>query len=372
MTTAIAKLARSLLYEGFLLYPYRRTSFKNQKRWTLGGLYPRVWAEAQGGTEPWAMQTELLVRGGGASVLTVTTRFLHVLDHADEDARERTLEPWTGRIDALEAPVVTEFEFADTQAVTVRGRRTVACARVAESLFRITTRIENLTVIDTSLAYDDAVRAALVSTHTIFTVEKGELVSLLDPPADAAAAVAACANVGTWPVLVGTEGERTTMLSSPIILYDYPRIAPESPADFFDGTEIDELLTLRILTLTDAEKAEMRAGDPRGRALLEKMEAMGPEDLARLHGAVRSAPECDFRQGDRVRLAPNARADVFDVALAGMAATVVSVEHDFEGKTYLTVTIDDDPGKDLGLTGMPGHRFFFGVDEVVRLEPGQS
>ena len=55
------------------------------------------------------------------------------------------------------------------------------------------------------------------------------------------------------------------MLCSPIILYDYPKIAPESAGDFFDGTEMDEMLTLRVLTLTDAEKQEMRNGDPRAR-----------------------------------------------------------------------------------------------------------
>ncbi len=69
-----------------------------------------------------------------------------------------------------------------------------------------------------------------------------------------------------WPVLVGEPGETDTMLSAPIILYDYPQIAPESPGDLFDSTEIDEILTLRILTLTDEEKRAMAAVDDRAGA----------------------------------------------------------------------------------------------------------
>ncbi len=107
----------------------------------------------------------------------------------------------------------------------------------------------------------DALMYSLVSAHTILTVEDGEFVSLLDPPENLRSLAAECSNIGTWPVLVGEEGERDTMLSSPIILYDYPQIAPESPGSLFDGTEIDEILSLRILTMTDEEKHEMRQSD---------------------------------------------------------------------------------------------------------------
>jgi hypothetical protein len=85
---------------------------------------------------------------------------------------------------------------------------------------------------------------------------------------------------GLWPVLIDDQ----TMLASPIILEDHPRIAPESPGDLFDGGEIDGLLTLSILSLTDDEKAEMRDTDPRARAILERSEAMSREELLRLSG----------------------------------------------------------------------------------------
>ena len=88
-------------------------------------------------------------------------------------------------------------------------------------------------------------------------------------------------------MLVGEPPDRSTLLASPIILEDYPRVAPESPGDLFDGGEIDQLLTLNILTLSDEEKAEMRESDPRAREILERTEGLSEEDLMRLHGAIR-------------------------------------------------------------------------------------
>jgi hydrogenase maturation protease len=93
---------------------------------------------------------------------------------------------------------------------------------------------------------------------------------------------------------VGEAGERHTLLSSPIILEDHPRIAPESPGDLFDGGEIDQLLILNILSLTDGEKAEGRASDPRVREVLDRSEGLSPEQLMRLHG--RTVRELQTRQ----------------------------------------------------------------------------
>jgi hypothetical protein len=118
-------------------------------------------------------------------------------------------------------------------------------------------------------------------------VTGGAFVSLADPPEELREAAESCRNSGTWPVLVGVPGERHTLLSSPIILHDYPEVAEESPGDLFDGAEIDGLLTLGILSLTDEEKREMRDSDPRARAILERTESLSPEELMRLHGAVR-------------------------------------------------------------------------------------
>jgi hydrogenase maturation protease len=134
---------------------------------------------------------------------------------------------------------------------------------------------------------EQALAQCLVSAHTILEVRSGEFVSLADPPECCRAFAALCHNVGTWPVLVGQEGERDIMLSSPIIFCDYPQIAPESPGDLFDGAEIDEILSLRIMTMTDEEKREMRQSDARARQILERTEGLPNAQLMKLHGALR-------------------------------------------------------------------------------------
>jgi hypothetical protein len=75
----------------------------------------------------------------------------------------------------------------------------------------------------------------------------------------------------------------------------------------------------------------------------------------------------ELKPGDRVRLRPLGRADLLDIALEGKTATIEAIEQDFEDRIYLAVTVDDDPGKDLGRQGKIAHRFFFGVEEVELL-----
>ncbi|HJT88217.1 MAG TPA: hypothetical protein VJ732_10185, partial [Bryobacteraceae bacterium] len=225
-------------------------------------------------------------------------------------------------------------------------------------------RIRNLTRFDGE-SREAALRHSLLSTHTILTVRGGEFLSLMDPPEGYRAAAEACRNIGTWPVLAGAPGERDIMLSSPVILYDYPQVAPESPGDLFDGTEIDEILTLRILTLSDQEKAEIRAGEERARRILERSETLPPEQLMKLHGALRGLGQTrEWKAGDVVRLRPRRGGDIMDIALGGKRAIIESVEEDYEGRVHLAVVLEDDPGRDLGMMRQPGHRFFFTPEEV--------
>jgi hypothetical protein len=223
---------------------------------------------------------------------------------------------------------------------------------------------------------------ALASTHTILGTD-GAFVSLLDPPAALAEAAAACANQGTWPVLVGAPGACDTLLSSPIILYDYPQVAPESPGDLYDATEIDEILSLRILAMADSEKREMAAVDARARALLERTEALTPDQWQAMHGTLRNPAALDgprlacVRDGDlelkvgaRVRLHPKGGADIMDLVLAGKTAVIEAIERDFEDRLHVAVAVDDDPGREFGLARMPGHRFFFAPEEIEVLEAG--
>jgi hypothetical protein len=79
----------------------------------------------------------------------------------------------------------------------------------------------------------------------------------------------------------------------------------------------------------------------------------------------------EIRAGDRVRLCPKGRADILDLALAGKIATVEALEQDYDGRVYLAVTVDDDPGRDFGALRQPGHRFFFQPEEVEPLPGGE-
>jgi hydrogenase maturation protease len=167
--------------------------------------------------------------------------------------------------------------------LALEGSIDVTAERLREDLHRVTVRIENTTPFAGSR--EESLEQTFCSCHAVLRAGIGaELVSLTDPPSELREAAEACVNEGVWPVLVGEPHERATMLASPIILEDHPRVAPESPGDLFDGGEIDQMLVLNILALTDEEKEEMRASDPKARAILERTEALTPEELMRLSG----------------------------------------------------------------------------------------
>jgi hypothetical protein len=245
----------------------------------------------------------------------------------------------------------------------VCGRIEFSARALNEHTAKLSIVIENVTPFRGE-SRDQALGHALLSCHALLTLHEGAFFSLVDAPDDLLAR-ANCQNAGVWPVLIGREGERSRMLASPIILYDYPRLAPQSPAPMFDGTEIDELLSLRVQTLTPEEKAELRR-HPRTAAMLDRIDSMPDSELAALHGTWSKANSGrrELKPGDPVILRPKRRADILDLALAGRRATVCSVERDFEDRVHVCVTVDDDPGRDLGLAGKPGHRFFFDLDEV--------
>jgi hydrogenase maturation protease len=254
-----------------------------------------------------------------------------------------------------------------------------------DRLSKISVQITNGTncEFDDLHARERAILKSFVSTHLVFHVQGGELVSLLEPPDEFREAAALCENQQAWPVLVGDPGSRDTMLASPIILYDYPQIAPESPGNLFDGTEIDEVLSLRIQTLTEREKREAASVDGHVRELLERTHGLSDERLQGLHGRFSLGPnheESNSKRdsvsvagesvgpGDQVRLRPRGRADAMDVILDGLIATIQTIEQDVEGGLFVTVTINDDPGQDLGASGQPGHRFFFRGNEIELIQ----
>jgi hypothetical protein len=272
----VEKIADAVLYEGYMLYPYRASAVKNRQRFNFGVLYPREYGEA------WEMKTECLVHGPASFEAKV--RFLQmttVRDWQEGVEREVNLSPGSPLHDCRGS---VGFTFNASE--TVEGELELRTVRLEEDLFRVTLIVRNLARMG-SADREQVLLRSLISVHSILHCEGGEFVSLLDPPERFKAAAAGCENAGAWPVLAGDEGQRDLMLCSPIILYDYPQIAPESPGDLCDGLEIDEILALRILTMTDAEKEEVRNGDDRARRILERTEMLPPEHFQKLHGALR-------------------------------------------------------------------------------------
>ena len=275
----VRAIADAVLYEGYLLWPYRKSAMKNQRRWTFGGVYPPAHSAAHP-DDPSLMQAECLVVGRRPEV-AVTVRFLQVVEgETGDEATEREIgSAWLPLTDLDERVDIAVKRGA-------RWRELRGVMEIASAGTRLSMRVKNETPWSGD-DREDALRQTFCSTHAVLRVRNGEFVSLTDPPDELAEASAQCTNIGCWPVLVGEEGDRSTLLCSPIILSDYPQIAPESPGDLFDGGEIDQLLILNILALTDEEKREMRETDPRAREILERTERLSEEELMRLHGAIR-------------------------------------------------------------------------------------
>ena len=441
---AARTVADAVLYEGYVLYPYRASARKNQLRWQFGVLAPPAYAAAEG-SERSSMRTEVVADPGGDARVSVRIRCLQVQHRSVEQAQpdgsftsadvvavdgvqwvawdeavEHELDvaelPLLPVTDApLEVPVVLDAGDSTELLTDSEGRvvgRAVRRRERVDGLVKVATAWAEGTaglvklVVEVQCCTDwrgegasrDAVMArSLVAVHTLLAAHDAEFVSLLDPPASAREAVAGCANDGTFPVLIGAEGESQVVLSSPIILYDHPAVAPESAGDFCDATEIDEILALRVLTLTDEEKAEARGTDRRAAAIVDRCDDMPPEVWERLHGAVRSIgpaagpheaepPEVlpwwesavdasvdpwtdttwvggvEVGKGTPVRLNPSRRADAHDLFLAGRTAKVAGVFKDVDGAEHLAVTLDDDPAAEL--FEWQGRYLFFHPDEV--------
>jgi hypothetical protein len=299
-TAAVEKIADAVLYEGYILYPYRPSSVKNRQRFNFGVLYPRAYCDSQAVSEWWEMRTECLIAGPASSSVQVKVRFLQMssrwqLGQVWHEGRERDSSISAQALEVIAARTrrehVTLPGAADVERMSrcIDAELELAALQLEENLYRLSLGIRNLTKPDDPgcMDRDEMLLHSMVSVHSILEVTGGEFVSLLDPPEALRSAAFECRNSGTWPVLAGDQSQRNLVLSAPIILYDYPQIAPESPGDLFDGTEIDEILALRILTMTDAEKLEVRNCDDRARRILDRTEMLPPEHFQKLHGALR-------------------------------------------------------------------------------------
>ena len=429
-------IANAVLYEGYLLFPYTASSRKNRVRWQFGVVVPEAYLAAGTG-ESAEQQTEVLIalrqaQADGPAELprvTVRLRFLQVearrveafqagryvpvdaltvagtrhltFDEAVEREITLTFEAAAGAHAELPIAIAggtDEEELRDAAGRRGRVRRerwplvgtlSVACEAVpgTSTLRKVCVRVVNRSAVVAG-ERAGALRTALVSSHVLLAVENGAYISVLDPSAAAAEATQALKNRQLFPVLVGdgaADAQRATLvLASPIILYDFPAVAAQTDGDAFDATEIDELLTLSVLSLPDAERDEARATDPRARAIVERAERFGARERDRVHaGTMRAAgdpfatidvPALDcvyiggtkVSKGSSVRLHPNRRADAWDIFLRERTATVRAIHQDVEDVTYVAVTVDDDPASDLH--DWYGRSFFFYPDEIEPLE----
>lgn len=284
----IRRIANAILYEGYMLYPYRPSAFKNQRPgWSFGTLLPPAYAERNPGDSAF-MEGQMLMSGAQGANLNTDIRFLQLRETAGESPMEQTASLIIPIKELLQRGQKTQFCSENGEGTTVEGLVEIDASPVSDSALRLTVRVSNRSnLLEPPATRDAALKYSLVAAHAIVQTDRGEFVSLLDPPEELRIETAACRQTGVFPVLIGDEGTRTNMLLSPIILGDYPRIAPESPGDFFDSAEIDELLTLRLLTLADSEKEELRSAGEITSNLLNRTQACTPQDLLRMHGAIR-------------------------------------------------------------------------------------
>jgi hypothetical protein len=407
------QIADAVLYEGYVLFPYRASSRKNRYRWTFGVVAPRAWNEA-GGCEPSSLRLECLVASAGPPpAIEGLLRFLQV------ERRDVEAAHLGGRFAAVERLIVADREhirweegvahelpFAVAVAGeatrplgmavaggrreellhedgalvgrVVRARRALALTLTATTqplsatLAKLTLTVENVTAFDRPAApREDAVAAALVGAHLILSVTGGAFVSLLDPPAAVRDAAAACVSSGLYPVLVGEPGSHELLLAAPIALYDHPAIAAESPGESCDGTEIDELLALSTRSLTDAEKREACATDSRAAEIVARADRLAAAELLALHGRTSQPAAGGIMRGSRVRIrlaapAGARRSDAQDMFLDGRIGVVEEVREDYDGQTHLAVILDDDPGADLHR--WYGRHWHFRPDELELVE----
>ena len=451
---AARSVADAVLYEGYLLYPYRASAGKNRSRWQFGVLGPPAAAPQAFGEPPDLAMQCLLMPAAHPGTVTLHVRFLQLqvrevqrlepdgshVPVAGLDVAGSSVLSWDEAVEreitlpALPVTGTAQFRVAvpggeEVEPIAAPGgepmgrivrRRWPLTARVRtrfeldDGLVRLTVAVRNEHPAAVS-DKDAAIRRSLIGAHLLVEAHDGAFVSLLDPPPVAAAAAARCRQHRCWPVLAGPAGSDGVVLGAPIILYDHPQVAEQSPGALFDSTEIDEILTLRVITMTEAEKAEARATDPRARAIVDRCDAMSAAELQQLHGIWRDpgtggtagerdgSPHTDVREaepptfdtgdlpwwdpavdaevnpdtdavfidgvrvakGSMVRVHPSRRADAQDLFFADQVARVTAVVADVDGAVHVAVVLADDPAADLH--DWYGRYLYFAPDELEPL-----
>ncbi|NMO52290.1 hypothetical protein HH310_13920 [Actinoplanes sp. TBRC 11911] len=395
---AARAVADAVLYEGYLLYPYRASAAKNRSRWQFGVLGPPGATPAAFAEPPGLSMTCLLSSPVRLPAVTIHLRFLQVQVREVRDVTGRpvpsltvggeTFLSWDEAVEheitmplvassAIEIPGGEDVEPIPEKSRIIRRRMPLSLSvrttiEPDGDLLRLTITVTNDHPGEIS-DKSDAIRHSALGVHLLLEAADATFVSLMDPPPDAEDAAGRCHQNRCWPVLAGDDH---LLLGAPIILYDHPKIAEQSPGELFDGTEIDEILTLRVMTMTDAEKAEARATDPRARTIVDRSDALTAEEFANLHGAWSVDPDQDgvlidgvrVSKGSLVKVHPRRRADAQDLFFAGQTARVTRVISDVDGDTHVALVLADDPAADLH--DQAGRYLYFAPDELEPLTEG--
>jgi hypothetical protein len=351
----LERLVDSLLFEGYALYPYTPGATKNATPTPFGIVYPHDYAQTQ--THAFdRMQIQFIVTDIDATV-TAEVRFLQA-----SGEKHRAIER---RVQLGTAPSKVSFDYDELE-----GHAEIFVDKLPDGRGRVTLLVENdtpLTEEESTGDRKDALLKSMLSTHLVGLVDRGTIVSPLERGDDG---VAGCCQVNTWPVLA-TPGD-DAILAPTIMLPEHPEIAPESVNDFFDGTEIEEALVLHIQALSEQEREEISAQDPKVREMLARADATTPQQLMDLHGRVRledppgerevSFAGVTYRRGQKVVLRPPLDADVYDKMLDGRTATIHRLFMRVDERLHLGVTVDDDPMQEI--LGESGRFLFFFAEEV--------
>jgi hypothetical protein len=354
-------LVDSLLWEGYALYPYTPGATKNATPTPFGIVYPPAYAETLTSTYD-HLELRCELEAPADAVLEAELRFL-ASGAERHQAGARALSLAGAMVGALAVrPAVKEASVEPELGPPLVVGLQLGARELAPGRYEVSLLVENRTVVSSGLDRAGALGRSLLSTHPLLRVTGGRFISPLERAYD---------SVNTFPVLA-TPGD-DTVLGAAIVLPDHPQIAPESRGGLFDSTEIEEALLLHVQVLSDEERAEIERQDPAVREMIARAAAATPEDIIALHGRTELRdPQTDeppvepawlpdpragdetadiggrtFRRGGKVVIRPPADADIQARMLDGRIATIEKIFTDYDGKTHLGVTIDDDPGQEL-------------------------
>jgi hypothetical protein len=380
MTEALEQLVDSLLFEGYALYPYTPGATKNATPTPFGIVYPSAYAQTLPSTFD-QLVLNCTLNAPADAVLRAEVRFL-VADGERHQAVARKIEIQGGMVGALAIePAHKQVRVEQPQEPPLVVGLQLSARSIATASYTVTLRVENRTLVRSGLDRAGALARSLLSVHPILRATGGRFISPLERPYD---------SINTFPVLATPQDD--VVVGAAIVLPDHPQIAPESHGAMFDSTEMDEALMLHIQVLSDEERADIEQGDPAVKAMIARAAAATPDQIKALHGRVtlrdretneppteppglidptagEESAEADgktFHRGTKVLIRPGPEADIQARMLDGRTATIERIMTDYDGRTHLGVTIDDDPGQEL--MRETGRLLYFFAPEVEVIE----